>query len=78
MSLPVTVEPTHDEVLEKLIAAEREARELLEQAAHAARDPEERALFERLARREAESEVELQKEKDRLEAEEFVQRALDC
>jgi rubrerythrin len=78
MSQAATVEPTHDEVLEKLMAAEREARELLEQAARAARDPEERALFERLARREAEALLELEKEKDRLEAEEFVQRALDC
>jgi len=78
MSQPATAEPSHDEVLEELMTAEREARELLEKAAHAARDPEERALFERLARREAEALLELQKEKDRLEAEEFVQRALDC
>ena len=78
MSHPAVLEPTHDEVLEKLMAAEREARELLERAAHATHDPEERALFERLARREEETLGELQKEKERLEATEFVQRALDC
>jgi rubrerythrin len=78
MSHAAIEEQSQDEVLENLMAAEREARELLERAAHAATDPEERALFERLARREEQTLAELQKEKERLEAEEFVQRALDC
>ena len=78
MSDPAKGEMTHEEVLRKLLAAEKEAHELLERAAHATADPEERALFERLARREQESLVALQKEEERLEAEEFVQRALDC
>jgi rubrerythrin len=78
MSEPVTQELTHAEVLRKLLAAERKARELLEEAACGSADPEQRALFERLARHEQEAVAELQKEKERLEAAEFVQRALDC
>jgi len=78
MGDPAVVETTHEQVLRKLLAAEREAHELLERAAQAAADPEEKALFERLARREQETLVELEKERERFEAEEFVQRALDC
>jgi rubrerythrin len=69
---------THEQLMSKVLSAETEAYELLERAAHATADAEERALFERLARREHETLVELQKEEERLEAEEFVQRALDC
>jgi rubrerythrin len=71
-------ETPHERVLRKLLAAERDAHELLERAAQAAADPDERALFERLARREQETLAELEKEEERIEAEEFVMRALDC
>jgi rubrerythrin len=69
---------TREQVVQEILAAERETHELLERAASACTDPEERALFERLARREEESLEELRREEARLEAEEFVQRALDC
>jgi len=59
------------------VSAERETQELLEQAARLTNDPEERALFERLAVREAESLRQLEQEEERLEAEAFVQKALD-
>ena len=78
MGDPDLGETTHEQMLRKLLAAEREAHELLERAAQAAADPEERALFERLARREQETLVELEKEEERIEAEEFVLKALDC
>lgn len=66
------------ERLEALVAVEREAHDLLESAAHLSCDPSERALFERLAKREKETIHELEVEEDRLEAEAFVQRALGC
>ena len=69
---------TREQILDELLAAEREAHDLLERAARTASDPEERELFERLARREEDALHELEQEKDRLEAELFVQRALDC
>jgi len=78
MGDPAVVETTHEQALRKLLALEREAHELLERAAQAAADPEERALFERLARREQETLLELEKEEERIQAEEFVTRALDC
>ena len=74
----VTTAVTREEMLRELRAVEQETHELLERAARASSDPEERALFERLARREEDALVELQKEEERLEAIEFVQRALDC
>jgi bacterioferritin (cytochrome b1) len=66
------------ERLETLLAAERDAHDLLESAAHLSGDPSERALFERLAKREEETIHDLEVEEDRLEAEAFVQRALGC
>jgi rubrerythrin len=75
---PLIGDMTHEQLMKKLLATESEAHKWLERAALATADPEERALFERLARREQETLVELQKEEERLEAEEFVQRALDC
>lgn len=69
---------TREQILEEVLAMERETHELLEQAARLTPDPEERALFERLARREEGALEELQREEDRLDAEDFVQRALDC
>jgi hypothetical protein len=69
---------TREEVVRELLATERETHEQLENAARACTDPEERALFERLAWREEEALAELRREEERLEAVEFVQRALDC
>jgi rubrerythrin len=69
---------TRERILEEVVAIERETHDLLEQAARLAPDPAERALFERLARREAESLDELQREEQALDAEAFVQRALTC
>ena len=66
------------ERLEAVMSAEREAHELLERAAHLSVDPSERALFERLAKREEEALRELEEEEERVEAEAFVQRALGC
>jgi hypothetical protein len=48
-----------------------------EQAAQLAPDAEERELYRRLAGRELQSLSELYAEKTRLEAEDFVQKALD-
>jgi hypothetical protein len=69
---------TPEQILDELLATEREAHDLLERAARLTSDPEERELFERLARREEDALHELEHEKDRLDAELFVQRALDC
>jgi bacterioferritin (cytochrome b1) len=66
------------ERLEALLAVEREAHDLLETAAHLSGDPSERALFERLAKREEETIHDLEEEEERLEAEAFVQRAIGC
>ena len=55
---------------------EREAHDLLEQAAHLAPDSGERALYKRLAAREEAVLKELAAEQDRLEAEEFVLKAI--
>jgi hypothetical protein len=68
---------TSEEILDRLVAAEGEIHDLVEEAAHLTPDPEERRLFERLAGREEASLEELKAEKDRLEAEAFVQKALD-
>lgn len=78
MGDPTLGETTHEQMLRKLLAAEREAHEMLERAAQAAADPAERALFARLARREQETLAQLEKEEERIEAEEFVTRALNC
>jgi rubrerythrin len=69
---------TPAQLLEAALASERETRALLLRAAALARDPGERALLERLAGREQENLRELERERELLEAAEFVQRALDC
>jgi len=69
---------SREELLEEVVAAERETHELLERAARLASDPEERALFERLARREEKALGELEDEERLLDAEAFVQRAIGC
>jgi hypothetical protein len=66
------------QLLREVVAAEREAHDVLERAASVASDPAERELFERLARREEKALVELEDEERRLEAEAFVQRAIGC
>jgi len=68
---------SRSEILEEVAAAERQAMDVLEQAAQLAPDAEERELYRRLAGRELQSLSELYAEKTRLEAEDFVQRALD-
>ncbi len=78
MSHTIAAGMTREERLRELLATEREAQELLERAASVSADAEERALYERLARHEAEALRELRDEADRLDAEEFVQKALDC
>jgi rubrerythrin len=69
---------TPEQILHMVVETEREAHDLLEQAAGLTCDPGERALFARLAGREAESLRELEREGERLDAERFVQQALDC
>jgi rubrerythrin len=71
-------DPVASETITAALRAERAARALLLRAAALARDPGERALLERLARREQENVRELERERELLEAVEFVQRALDC
>lgn len=68
---------TKEEIVDRLVAAESEIHDLVEEAAHVTPDADERRLFERLAGREEASLGELKAEKDRLEAEAFVQKALD-
>lgn len=68
---------SREEILSEVLAAERETHDLLEQAAAAAPDREERELYRRLARREEQSLDDLTLEERRLEAVEFVQKALD-
>jgi rubrerythrin len=69
---------TPEQILHAVLESEKETHDLLERAAKVTSDPQEKALFERLASREEESLRDLQQEQDRLEAESFVQRALDC
>jgi hypothetical protein len=64
-------------ILERVSDVEREAHDLLEEAARLCPDPEERFLYRRLAEREEQTLRDLEREKDQLEAEEFVQKALD-
>lgn len=68
---------SRERILEEVLAAERDARDLLAQAARLTDDPEERRLYERLAGREEQTLRELTAEEDRLDAEHFVQAALD-
>jgi hypothetical protein len=65
------------EILREVAAAERDACDLLAEAARLTTDPEDRRLFLRLAALEEETVRELAREQERLEAEEFVQKALD-
>jgi rubrerythrin len=69
---------SREELLGEVVAAERETHDLLECAARLATDPDERALFERLARREADALRELAEQEDQFDAEAFVQRAIGC
>ena len=64
-------------ILERVEDAERETHDLLEEASRTVRDAEERALYARLARREEQALRDLEREMDLLDAEEFVQKALD-
>jgi rubrerythrin len=48
----LAAEMSREQILREVVAAEREARDVLEHAARLASDPAERDLFERLARRE--------------------------
>jgi rubrerythrin len=67
-----------EQILHHVQATERQAHALLERAAHLTADPDERRLFERLAAREQDALRDLAREEERLDAEAFVQRALDC
>jgi rubrerythrin len=78
MTHTVEARMTPEQILHTLLDSERETHDLLERAASLTRDPQERALLARLAKREQETLRELQGEEDRLDAEAFVQRALDC
>lgn len=64
-------------ILDRVSDVEHEAHDLLEEAARVTTDPEERILYQRLARREQETLRDLEREKDHLDAEEFVLKALD-
>jgi hypothetical protein len=68
---------SREQILEEVLAAERDTRDLLARAALVTDDAEERRLYARLAGREEQSLRELTAEEDRLDAEAFVQRALD-
>lgn len=66
------------EILHELLTVGSEAQALLAEAAHhASADPEERHLYEKLAAREGQVLAALHAEEDRLDAEDFVQNALD-
>lgn len=71
-------EMSRAQLLHEVVAAEREAHDVLARAASVASDPAERELFARLARREERALGELEDEERRLEAEAFVQQALGC
>jgi hypothetical protein len=64
-------------ILERVSAAEREVQAILEEAAQLAPDADERVLYAQLAQREEQSLRALERERDRLDAVEFVQQALD-
>jgi hypothetical protein len=64
-------------ILEEVADAERETCALLDEAARVTTDPDDRRLFRRLADAGQTALRELAAERDRLDAEEFVQRALD-
>lgn len=64
-------------ILERLEHAERAAHDLLEEAARSATDSGQRALYARLASSDERVLRDLQREMDLLDAQEFVQKALD-
>jgi hypothetical protein len=64
-------------ILEEVLEAEREACALLDDAARLSRDIDDRRLFRRLAEGAHAAVRELTAQRESLEAEEFVQRALD-
>jgi rubrerythrin len=68
---------SRQEILGAVLAAEREAHDLLEQAARLTPDPAEQDLYRRLAAKEQQALDELSQEEDRLAAERFVEDALD-
>lgn len=65
------------DILREVADAEREVCDLLEEAARLTPDSEDRRLFARLATLEQGSVRELFHEQEQLEAEEFVQQALE-
>lgn len=73
----LTAQLSREQILERVVTAEREAQQLLAEAARLTSDPEERRLYRKLAGREADTLRELIAEEDRLEAEAFVQKAID-
>jgi hypothetical protein len=68
---------TRREILERVLAAERGMRDVLEEAARVVRNPDERALYKRLAALEDCALRELVAEEARLEAAEFVRQAIE-
>jgi rubrerythrin len=65
------------EILERVLAAENEAIQLLKEASSVVQDPEERELYAELARREQQTLAELRREQGRLDAEDFVANAIE-
>ncbi len=74
---PIGTSLSRRAILVEVIAAEQETHELLEEAARVTPDAEDRALYQRLAAREEETLRALVREEELLDAEEFVERALD-
>jgi hypothetical protein len=68
---------TRKEILDQVLAAERATQELLAQAARLTSDPAERVLYERLAGQGGAIVRDLVSEEDKLDAEAFVQKAMD-
>lgn len=73
------VEPrmSRREILSEVLAAEREIKQLLDEAARLAPNAEERHLYGSLAEKESQALAALRDEQDRLDAVDFVQKALD-
>jgi hypothetical protein len=64
-------------ILERVEHAEREAHDLLAEASRSSADSGQRALYARLADSEEAILRDLERERDLLDAEEFVQKAID-
>jgi rubrerythrin len=71
------VTTTRREELGQLITAEQDATRVLAEAARLVPDPDERKMYAHLRDEEAKIVVELQQEEARLDAEEFVAKAID-